>query len=91
MRNRIHPITIITGYRPALRDAIKYLNKTVSIKLEDLGSDILIKSSQHLCPARPLGPTHISSLRTRREEYGIAEDVIDESGRDALARGNKEH
>ena len=42
MKNRIHPTTIITGYRLALREAVKYMNEHVSIKAENLGRDSLL-------------------------------------------------
>jgi T-complex protein 1 subunit alpha len=41
MKNRIHPTTIITGYRLALREAVRYMNENVSIKVADLGRDSL--------------------------------------------------
>ncbi|ROW02256.1 hypothetical protein VSDG_02546 [Cytospora chrysosperma] len=42
MKNRIHPTTIITGYRLALREAIKYMHENISIKVENLGRDSLM-------------------------------------------------
>lgn len=42
MKNRIHPTTIITGYRLALREAIKYMHENISIRVENLGRDSLM-------------------------------------------------
>lgn len=42
MKNRIHPTTIITGYRLAMREAIKYMHENISIKVENLGRDSLM-------------------------------------------------
>ena len=42
MKNRIHPTTIITGYRLALREAVKYMTENVSTKVENLGRESLI-------------------------------------------------
>src|SRR3569833_2794621 len=42
MKNRIHPTTIITGYRLALREAVRYMNENVSIKVGSLGRESLI-------------------------------------------------
>jgi T-complex protein 1 subunit alpha len=41
MRNRIHPTTIITGYRLALREAVKFINDNASTKVDNLGRDSL--------------------------------------------------
>ena len=41
VKNRIHPTTIITGYRLALREATKYLQEALSTKVENLGKGAL--------------------------------------------------
>ena len=42
MKNRIHPTTIITGYRLALREAVKYMSENISVKVETLGRESLL-------------------------------------------------
>ena len=42
MKNRIHPTTIITGYRLALREAVKYMSENISVKVEALGRESLL-------------------------------------------------
>jgi len=42
MKNRIHPTTIITGYRLALREAVRYMNDNIATKVETLSRDSLI-------------------------------------------------
>ena len=42
MKNRIHPTTIITGYRLALREAVKYMSENISVKVESLGRESLL-------------------------------------------------
>ncbi|KAJ6144751.1 T-complex protein 1 subunit alpha [Penicillium chermesinum] len=39
MKNRIHPTTIINGYRLALREAVKYMNENTSMSSKIIGSD----------------------------------------------------
>lgn len=41
VKNRIHPTTIISGYRLALREATKYLPEALSTKVENLGKEAL--------------------------------------------------
>merc|ERR1719378_348844 len=42
VKNNIHPTTIITGYRQAMRESIKYIQANLSLKVNDLGQDTLL-------------------------------------------------
>jgi T-complex protein 1 subunit alpha len=55
MKNRIHPTTIITGYRLALREAVKYMNENISTKVESLGRDSLISVAKTSISSKILG------------------------------------
>ena len=55
MQNRIHPTTIITGYRLALREAVKYMNENISIKVENLGRDSLINIAKTSMSSKLIG------------------------------------
>jgi T-complex protein 1 subunit alpha len=41
VKNKIHPTTIISGYRLALRESTKYLQEAMTTKVENLGKDAL--------------------------------------------------
>jgi T-complex protein 1 subunit alpha len=42
VKSKIHPTTIITGYRLACREAVKFLQDQLSIRVDSLGREALI-------------------------------------------------
>jgi T-complex protein 1 subunit alpha len=55
MKNRIHPTTIISGYRLALREAVKYMNENISTKVENLGRESLINIAKTSMSSKIIG------------------------------------
>ena len=55
MKNRIHPTTIITGYRLALREAVKYMSENISTKVEHLGREPLINIAKTSMSSKIIG------------------------------------
>ncbi|KAJ1034488.1 hypothetical protein NDA18_001348 [Ustilago nuda] len=55
VKNKIHPTTIITGYRLACREACKYLQGQLSTKVETLGKESLINVAKTSMSSKILG------------------------------------
>ena len=55
MKNKIHPTTIITGYRLALREAVKYMNENISTKVDSLGRESLISIAKTSMSSKIIG------------------------------------
>ncbi|KAJ9171224.1 hypothetical protein P3X46_014616 [Hevea brasiliensis] len=46
VRNKIHPTSIISGYRLAMREACKYVDEKLAVKVEKLGKDSLLNCAK---------------------------------------------
>ncbi|PYH43998.1 chaperonin-containing T-complex alpha subunit TCP1 [Aspergillus saccharolyticus JOP 1030-1] len=55
MKNRIHPTTIINGYRLALREAVKYMNENITTKVDALGKDSLVSIAKTSMSSKIIG------------------------------------
>lgn len=55
VKNKIHPTTIITGYRLACREACKYLQEQLSTKVDSLGKDSLINVAKTSMSSKIIG------------------------------------
>lgn len=55
VRNKIHPTTIITGYRLALSEAVKYVNGVLSQPVEQLGRSALVNIAKTLMSLKIIG------------------------------------
>ncbi|KAL1587539.1 hypothetical protein WHR41_03734 [Cladosporium halotolerans] len=55
MKMRIHPTTIITGYRLALREAVRYMNENISTKVDNLGRESLMAIAKTSMSSKIIG------------------------------------
>lgn len=55
VRNQVHPTTIITGYRLALREAVRYVNEVLSQSVNDLGKETLVSIARTSLSSKIIG------------------------------------
>ncbi|SCU81661.1 LADA_0C00342g1_1 [Lachancea dasiensis] len=55
VKNKIHPTTIITGFRVALREAVRYIEEVLSMSVESLGKESMVNIAKTSMSSKIIG------------------------------------
>uniref|UniRef100_A0A0N5ATW5 T-complex protein 1 subunit alpha n=1 Tax=Syphacia muris TaxID=451379 RepID=A0A0N5ATW5_9BILA len=56
VKHKLHPTTVINGYRLACKEAVRYMQENLSLSSENIGRDSIIRAAQTSMSSKIIGP-----------------------------------